>query len=157
MKTLITPIEVLHHAFAGTTTLSQSFITEDDIAAAEARYIVPIIGRQLYERLLEGLYPSLRDDYLKTCTALYTRLLLQPRLDLSTASIGTLAPRSEQGSAANESARNALRTQLRIEANTLLRRAVAYLENHAEDFPEYKPTENPLNHCSCYGGYLQIH
>ena len=45
---------------------------------------------------------------------------------------------------------------LRSEARTLLRRAVAYLDSHRREFPEYLPEKNILNRCTTDGGFVQI-
>lgn len=99
MKTLITPQQVIRHAFGGHPTLPLDAVSEGDIAAAEARYLVPVLGEALYERLIEGAYEEFRRDYLVCCTALFTRCMVQPRLDLRTNALGTLAPKSDQGTA----------------------------------------------------------
>lgn len=156
MKTLISPVEVLRHAFGGGEVLPTGTITEADIAAAEERYLVPKLGTALYERLLEGGYATLRNDYLVTCTALFTRLMVQSRLDLHTAPIGTLAPKSDHGTAADEDSLRRLRHNLRCQANTLLRRALRHLEAHRAQYPEYDAPRNPLNTCSIDGGFVQI-
>lgn len=86
----------------------------------------------------------------------FTRLLVQPRLDLRTGRIGTLAPESDNGTAPDETALRALRRSLRCEADALLRRAVAHLEAHAALFPAYDSDRNPLNRCTTDGGFVQI-
>lgn len=44
MKTLITPLQVLRLAFGEGEYLPPESVTEADIAAAERRYLVPVIG-----------------------------------------------------------------------------------------------------------------
>ena len=56
MKTLITPLQVLKTAFGDGEILPPATIAEADIAAAEQRWIVPVIGRKLHDRLLAGVY-----------------------------------------------------------------------------------------------------
>ena len=156
MKSLITPVEVLRHAFGGGEVLPTDTITEADIAAAEERYLRPMLGQALYERLLEGDYDEFRTNYLVTCTALFTRLVVQSRLDIRTARIGSLAPKSDNGTAADETSLRCLRHNLRNEANTLLRRALRHLEAHRAEYPEYD-CYNPLFHrCTTDGGFVQI-
>ena len=41
-------------------------------------------------------------------------------------------------------------------ARTLLRRASDYLENHRDEFPEYRPEKNILNRCTTDGGFVQV-
>ena len=54
MKTLVTPLQALRLAFPEGEALPPGTVAEADIAAAERRYIVPVIGRALHARLLEG-------------------------------------------------------------------------------------------------------
>ena len=97
MKTLITPAQVLATAFGDGETLPPSTVAAADIAAAEARWIVPAIGRRLHEKLLIGGYSDFRNEYLAAPTAFYTRALLQPRLDVRTDRNGTMTPESAYG------------------------------------------------------------
>lgn len=155
MKTLLTPVQVLRLAFGASEPLPSETLAEADIAAAEARYLRPVLGPALHDRLLAGGYPDFTADYLAPALACWTRLLVQPRLDLRTARIGTLAPRTDDGA---EPSAEALRYRLRAlrrQAQTLLRRAAAYLDAHRADFPEYDPDRNPLHRCTTDGGFVQ--
>ena len=58
MNTLVTPLQVLKLAFGEGEYLPPEIIAEADIAGAEQRYIVPVVGRALYEKLLGGSYPD---------------------------------------------------------------------------------------------------
>ena len=156
MKTLLTPVQVLRHAFGGGEYLPPETIAEADIAAAEQRYLLPVLGTALYEELLAGEHAAFTADYLAPALARFTRLLVQPRLDLRTGRIGTLAPESDNGTVPDETALRALRRSLRCEADALLRRAVAHLEAHAALFPAYDSDRNPLNRCTTDGGFVQI-
>ena len=60
MNTLITPAQAVALAFADGEYLAPESVTQSDIAAAEQRYIVPVIGRRLYDCLLYTS-PSPRD------------------------------------------------------------------------------------------------
>ena len=105
MNTLITPLQVLRLAFGDGEYLPPETITEADIAAAEQRYIVPVIGRALYEKLLGGSYAGFRTGYLAAPAALFTRVAVQPRLDIRTGQCGTTAPKSAYGQPAGDTAR----------------------------------------------------
>ncbi|MBR3847123.1 MAG: hypothetical protein IKM37_06175 [Alistipes sp.] len=157
MTTLITPQEVLQRGFAGIAPLSPEMVTSADILAAEERYLIPAIGPALHARLLQGNDASFVADYLAAPLALFTRLLIQPRLQLLTTRIGVLEPSTDQGSAAKTASLNRLQQSLRSEASTLLRRAIRYLEAHASEYPEYDPHQNILNRCTIHGNHLQIH
>lgn len=156
MNTLISTSQLLQFAFGNGEYLPPDTFSEADITAAEERYLVPVIGPALYEKLLAGEYAELRDNYLARPLALFTRLALQPRLDIRTGQCGTTAPKSSWGEPADEEALRRQCRALRSQARTLLRRAVAYLETHPGEFPEYLPDKNILNRCTTDGGFVQI-
>lgn len=73
MKTLITPAEAVTLAFGTGEYVAPEAIAEADIAAAERRYIVPVVGRKLHARLAEGGYAEFTAEYLAAPVALWTR------------------------------------------------------------------------------------
>ena len=156
MKTLITPHEVAQLTFGNDEYLAAERITEADIIAAEVRYIRPVLGAALHERLLEGAYPEFVVDYLAAPIARYTRLVVQPQLDLRTDRGGTTTPKPEGAQPAGEEVRRRQRRTLLTEARTLLRRASRYLSDHREEFAEYDPAQDILKRCSIDGGLVQI-
>ena len=156
MNTLVTPLQVLKLAFGEGEYLPPEIIAEADIAGAEQRHIVPVVGRALYEKLLAGSYPDFRTEYLASPAALFTRAVLQPRLDVRTGQCGTVAPKSAAYQPAGTQALRELQRSLRRQARTLLRRAAEHLETHAAEFPEYDPHKNILNRCTTDGGFVQI-
>ena len=115
-----------------------------------------MIGQELYEKILSGTHAEFRDEYLAPPAALFTRLALQPRLDIRTGQCGTTEPKSSWGQPADKEALRRQCRALRSEARTLLRRAVAYLDSHRREFPEYLPEKNILNRCTTDGGFVQI-
>ena len=155
MNTLVTPLQVLKLAFGEGEYLPPEIIAEADIAGAEQRYIVPVVGRALYEKLLAGSYPDFRTEYLASPAALFTRAVLQPRLDVRTGQCGTVAPKSAAYQPAGTQALRELQRSLRRQARTLLRRAAEHLETHAAEFPEYDPHKNILNRCTTDGNFVQ--
>ncbi len=156
MKTLITPYQVAQQAFGDDEYLAAGRVTEADIAAAEARYIRPVLGAVLHERLLEGAYADFVTNYLAAPIARYARLMVQSQLDIRTDRGGTTAPRPDGAQPADAAARRHRRRALLTEARTLLRRASRYLAEHREEFPEYDPQCDILNRCSIDGGLVQI-
>ena len=155
MKTLITPLQVLRLAFGEGEYLPPESVTEADIAAAERRYLVPVIGLTLYEKLLGGACADFRTGYLEAPAALFTRAVLQSRLDVRTGQCGTVAPKSAAYQPAGTQALRELQRSLHRQARTLLRRAAEHLETHAAEFPEYDPHENILNRCTTDGNFVQ--
>lgn len=154
--TLITPQQAVRRAFGDGEYLSAGAVAEADIAAAEQRYVVPVLGRALYEKLLAGAYAGFTSAFLADAVALFTRLAVQPRLDIRTGRCGTTAPKTDLGQPAGDAALRRQRTSLRREAMTLLRRASDHLAAHADEFPEYDPHSDLFNRCTTDGGFVQI-
>lgn len=156
MNTLITPAQAVALAFAYGEYLAPESVTQSDIAAAEQRYIVPVIGRRLYEKLLAGSHAGFTTDYLAAPAAFFTRIALQPRLDVRTGQCGTTAPKSAYAQPAGDTARRHLRRALLAQARTLLHRAAEHLRAHRDEFPEYDPENDIFNRCTTDGGFVQI-
>ncbi|WP_418982345.1 hypothetical protein [Alistipes sp.] len=155
MKTLITPSQALRLAFGDGEYLPPTTIVEADIAAAEQRYLVPVLGPALHEKLLAGGYPDFRTEYLAAPVALFTRAMIQPRLDIRTDRGGATAPYTAYARPADAEARRRQRKALHAEARTLLRRAARHLADHRDAFPEYEPEKDILNRCSLDGNLVQ--
>ena len=156
MNTLITPVQVVRLAFAPDDCLPPEAVAPADIAAAEARYVVPVLGQALHQRLLQAQDRTFVDDYLAAPVALFTRALIQPRLDIRSGRTGTTAPKSDHAAPAGDAARRALRSTLLTEARALLRRAVERIEADPAAFPEYAAGANILKRCSLDGKLVQI-
>ena len=152
MNTLITPLQVLRLAFGDGEYLPPETITEADIAAAEQRYIVPVIGRALYEKLLGGSYAGFRTGYLAAPAALFTRVAVQPRLDIRTGQCGTTAPKSAYGQPAGDTARRCRQRALLAQARTLLRRAAEHLRARGAEVPGVGPGKDSGARGAAAGG-----
>ena len=155
MKTLISPTRVLTLAFGDGEQLPAGSVTAADIAAAEERYLVPVVGRALHERLLAGLYPELTADYLAAPLALFTRAAIQPRLDLRTGRCGPTVAAPDGSEPADTPTRRRLVQSLRSEARTLLRRASRHLRTENRRYPEYVATDDIISRCTTDGGLVQ--
>ena len=89
MTTLVTPREVIDLAFADGGYLPPEAIGTVDIAAAEARYLLPVTGPALWQKLAEGEYPTLREEFAAPAAACAVRVAMQPALDLHGGAGGT--------------------------------------------------------------------
>ena len=114
------------------------------------------IGLTLYEKLLGGACADFRTGYLEAPAALFTRAVLQPRLDVRTGQCGTTVPKSAYAQPAGDTARRHLRRALLAQARTLLHRAAEHLRAHRDEFPEYDPENDIFNRCTTDGGFVQI-
>lgn len=155
-KTLTDASEVIELAFAEAEYMPASAVSPAEIAVAEERYIVPVTGRALYEKMLEGEYADLRNEYVAPAVAFFARLGMQPATDIRTGRFGTVVPRSDYSQPADRQLLVDLRRSLLGKGRTLQRRLSDHLERHADDYPEYSSEDNILNRCSTDGGLVQI-
>lgn len=156
MNTLITPTEALRRAFRSDERLAADSFTEADVAVAEQRFLRPMLGASLHDRLLAGGNTRFVEEYLAAPLAFLTRLVAQPRLALLASPVGLLMAETATTEAAKTEARHALMRELRMQAKTLLKRAAEYLDTHKNEFPEYDPDQNVFNRCMTDGGFVQI-
>ncbi len=152
MKSLVSPEEVVSVAFAADYEVTSSNITTLDVLATESRFLLPLLGTALYDKLLGGGYPELLSDYVVPQVAAWTRYAVEPllaeRFDFD---------RSKDYSEADYSMNRQLLMQLRSTAQAMSRRLTDYLNANAESIPEYDADANPLNHCIMYGDVVQVY
>lgn len=146
MKTIISPSELLGYIFASGENYNYSMVMEVDIAIAESRYLLPIVGETLYNKLLSGGYSELMKEYVAPMLGAWTRYIIEPML----------AERCGLDHGA-EPIDNARLLRLRSAALSLSQRLSYYLNSKCDSFPEYNPCDNPLNHCSIDGNIVQIY
>ncbi len=132
MDTIITAAEVVEAAYSNATYIPEEMITSADITTAERRYLLPVVGQELYEALLDERYEDLRDDYVAIVVALYTR---------EVANLAS-APRSHEGLQ---------------RSREMLRRLSDHLDDNEDSYPEYDSSANILKRCMLDGGFVQVH
>ena len=154
MQTLISKEEAIALAFADTGYFDPGGLSEAEIAAAEVRYLVPVTGRALYERMLAGDYAPLREDYAAPAAAFAVRLLVQPMRDIHAGSGGTTGPYSGNYRPAGAEQLTQARRALRTKARALLERLSDYLATHAGAYPEYDPRGDAMRRISTEGGLV---
>ena len=155
MKTLITNEQVISLAFGDGEYLSPEVILVSDITTAEHRYILPLVGEELYKALLGGSYATLLNDYVAPALAMSVRTVIQPSLNVRIGSAGLHIPTSTRGNNASRSATQSLHKSLRMRRQTLLRRLSAYLVAHASEFKEYNASQDIMQKCIINGGFIQ--
>ena len=124
-------------------------VSELDIYVAECRYLVPVIGRALYNKLLEGEYGELLEGYVAPALAAWVRYIVEPFL-AARCWDGHL-PAS--GASLVEIERVVMQCRKRI-AEALTRRLVRHLDE--VEYVEYNIEDSSLNRCSIDGGIVQI-
>ena len=156
MKNLITNEQVISLAFGDGEYLSSEVILDADIAMAEERYILPVVGAELRKALLKGTYKTLLDDFVAPALAMSVRTMIQPALNVRTGQAGLQISSSLRADSSTRTAMQTLQKSLRLRRQALLRRLSNYLKNHASEFPEYNPSDDALQKCSISGGYVQM-
>lgn len=146
MKTILTPKQIYDQIFSAEEGYNPSAVRETDIAIVESRYLLPIVGEGLYNALLNSDYAELRDDYVAPMLGAWTRYVVEP----------LLAERCGFGHGA-KAVDVELLAHLKLVAISSSRRLSDYLNAHTEEFAEYNPIDNPLNHCSIDGNIVQIY
>ena len=156
MKNLITNEQVISLAFGDGEYLSPEVVLPADIASAEARYIIPVVGEKLHQEMLDGAQKTLLEDYVAPALAMAVRTMIQPALNVRTGQGGLYIPTSARSDTSVKSTTHLLQKSLRNRRQALLRRLSNYLKNHASEFPNYDANCDVMQRCSIDGGYVQM-
>lgn len=151
MNTLITAQRAYALAFSSEEPYGASAITEVDIAEAESRYLLPIIGEELYNALAS--YSRLKTEYVEPMVAAWVRYIVEPHLATRCCSCYAEGRITE---AVNDHTERVMRA-LREKARALTRRLSDHLNAHSADYAEYNPQTNPLNRCFIHGNIVQVY
>ena len=156
MKTLITNEQVISLSFGDGEYISPEVVLDSDIASATFRYIIPVVGAELYEALLNGSHRALLDDFVAPALAMAVRTMIQPALNVRTSQLGLRISSSLRADSSTKTAMESLQKSLRLRRQSLLKRLSNYLKNHASEFSEYKPNCDIMQKCSIDGGFVQM-
>lgn len=158
MKTILTPQQVLNHAFTAGEYLPPEAISESLIITAEERYIRPIVGRELYQKFLEGAYADFSSTYIKPLAAVGVKRLLLPQLKLRATLCGVVEPKAEGWQSCSEESLSQANRTLQLQIESLSRRLHDALETEHKEgrLPDYIPETNIRNRCRNHGGFVQI-
>ncbi len=129
IKLLMTTSEVVDYAFATGEYVADGEISETAIMTAQQRYIIPILGKRLFEALAEGDYTTLREEYIAPTLGILARI---------EANLAAYPPTTAE----------------RQRAKLFLRNLSDYLNNYSELYAEYDPEENVMNRCQIVGGFV---
>ena len=156
MKNLITNEQVISLAFGDGEYLSPEVVLDSDIVAATEKYIVPVVGAELYEEMVNGSYRSLVDNFVAPALAMAVRTMIQPALNVRTGQTGLHISSSMRADTSTKSAAQMLQKSLYARRQVLLKRLSNHLKHHASEFASYNPEKDVLQRCSINGGYVQI-
>ena len=151
MKTLVTAERAYALVFSPEEPYGASAITETDIAEAESRYLMPVVGEELYNAL--DTYTTLKTEYVEPMVAAWVRYIVEPHLATRCC---TCYAEGRVTEAVNDHTERVLRA-LREKAVALTRRLSDHLNSHSADYVEYNPKTNPLNRCFIYGNIVQVY
>lgn len=141
MKLLMTPAEVAAACFGGDANIAAEYITDTAIAAAQRRYLRPVLGESLCAAVGDGRYGDLCSDYLKPALALYVKKMVLPLLSAQPGILGVVSYSGQGFGAASDKEVAALARAAKTEADIVMRMCVEYLETSSTDYPEYDPRE----------------
>ena len=150
---LITAAEVLETAFPSNEYVPEGMIVPARIETAQLGFLRPVFGK-LYDKLGEEPYAAFCRTYIKPALAYYVRYLM---VDEQCAAIGAAGVRQNKSAykeAVPDSRLHRLRRQARNDADTLLDKAIDYVENNPAMFPEYDPKENIRRRVLIKGGFI---
>ena len=156
MKNLLTNEQVISLAFGDGEYLSPEVVLDSDIAAAEERYILPVVGERLYSELLKGSHPTLLNNFVAPALAMAVRTMIQPALNVRTGQGGLHISSSARSDTSIKSTTQALQKSLRQRRQTLLRRLSNHLREHTSEFSSYEVERDALQKCTIDGGYVQM-
>ncbi len=125
----MSPSEVIDYAFATGEYVAQGSITESVILSSQLRYIAPVLGQKLLEKLLEGEYETLREGYIAPTLGVLARI---------EANLAAYPPTEVE----------------RQRAKLFLCNLTDYLNSHTELYGEYNPEDNVMNRCSIVAGFV---
>ncbi len=129
------------------TTISQS-VSEDlihpVILLAQDRYILPVLGTDLFEKLKTeiggtpaGVYLTLLKDYVQKCLCQFTLATLYPVLRLRAVNHSVVQMNNEQGTSATYDDIQPLIDGATDMAEFYRQRLIEYLQDNTSSFPEY--------------------
>ena len=150
---LITAAEVLETAFPSNEYVPEGMIVPARIETAQLGFLRPVFGK-LYDKLGEEPYAAFCRTYIKPALAYYVRYLM---VDEQCAAIGAAGVRQNKSAyteAVPDRRLHRLRRQARNDADTLLDKAIDYVENNPAMFPEYDPKENIRRRVLIKGGFI---
>ena len=156
-QTLITPEKVVALAFADAELIDQSAISPLDIAVAEERHVVAVVGGEMYAAMLEGSYADFCEEYVAPVVALRTRLLMLPSMVARSGRFGVGTAATSTLKSPSDIQLKSLERALREKARTLQQRMSRHLNENAKLYAEYDPQKNILNRCSNDGNIIQTY
>lgn len=154
MDILITTTDVLSE-FSTAESLRDDLVSESKIALAQVKFLQPILGRDLVDRLLEGEHEEFVSKYIKAPLSLFVKSIVVAQSRGEVGPMGVQQYESDYSTAASTEVVDALGRTLRSHAGSLLKEAVRALE--LDDYADLKQIyDNDLSrtYTSIIGGII---
>ncbi len=126
---MMTPSAAVEYAFVVGEYLPSGVISAEMVAAAQSRYITPVIGEAMVEAINRGNYQTLLEEYIYPTLALFTRL---------EADMEGYPPTEVQ----------------RQRAQLFLANLSDHLNENQQEYKEYDAYNNVKNRCVMGGGMI---
>lgn len=150
---LITPAEVLELAFPSNQYIPEEMILPAKIETAQYRFLKPALG-DLYACLTEERFELFLDRFVKPALAYYVRYLIIDDLCALPGAAGLLQAETDYAESAPEKNMERMKRQAKEDADVLLRQALEYVADHAEQFPEYDVEQEKSHKVCMKGGFI---
>ena len=136
MEHLITSDEVITYVFIGEEKIKAAHIKSTAIDVAEKRFIIPLIGQDLFDAVKGGSYADLL-AMIKPCLAYFVRYVVLPDISISVNNMGIMHNSTDYASSVTNEDKRVLRQTALDNAQSLLDSIVHYLNDNYEDYPEF--------------------
>jgi hypothetical protein len=157
MTYLITAAEAVTLAFNDKNFLSGK-ILDSHLEVAHEALLRPALGDTFYELLVAatptGVNKTFVDSYLKKPLAFYVRYIILPEImvHVSNTGMGMIQP---QGTiAVTDKQAGLVREQARENAEILMQKALAYLDDHLADYPTFEVADTVRENTKVIGGVI---
>lgn len=154
MKILVNAAEVAALAFGGDEEAMCGVVDDVVIAAAQDKYLRPVLGDALLAAVGDGKYSGLLGTYLQPAIAWWVRFLALPAIHTQVGAAGVVSYGGNGFMPADDKSLRRLLRLTRGKAETLTRLLMRHVESMPEEYPEYEPENNILNRASIAGGIV---
>ncbi len=154
MNVMITPAEVVALAFGCGSELLCGEITEATIVAAERKYLVPVWGAKMVEKMKAGDYAALVEEWVRPALALYVKRLVLPSLAVKVGVAGVVSYLGEGFERVDEATLARLLRRTKADADALIDKAVEVVEASPEEYPDYCATDNVRHRVNVASGVV---
>ena len=139
MAQLITASDVITIAFSGEMNISSDRVTTYHIDIAEKRYVIPRIGKDLYDALAAGSYTELKDK-IKPALAFYVKSIVLPEIKVLQTNMGIMQGQTDYAHPVGAEAYRMLISQTLTNADVIMDSVIDFLNE--SEYEEYIKTTN---------------